>query len=58
MIGPLAAPPATAMPTSTTADTAQIRTDLVRARVSGRVKGDARASPFVTLSEPRRGETC
>ncbi len=57
-IGPLAARPATAMPTSTTADTAQIRTGLGRARVSGRVKGDAGASPFVTLSEPRRGETC
>ncbi len=57
-IGPLAARPATAMPASTTADTAQIRTGLGRARLSGRVKGDAGASPSVTLSEPCRDETC
>ncbi|WP_156350368.1 hypothetical protein [Sphingomonas sp. Leaf20] len=57
-IGPLAARPATAMPTSTTADTAQIRTGLGRARVSDGVKGDTGAPPFVTLSEPCRGETC
>ncbi len=57
-VGPLAARPATAMPASTPADITEIRTGLGRARVSGRVKGDAGAPPSVTLSEPRRGETC